>query len=97
MEPQEAAEKLQNTQRILNSFVGCYDEYKLRSIKAAPENPWRFSSAVLFRHLDVFRQRLADLLDICQTAVQFSRLERIEVGGSQVRPTLSVKVRTHLS
>lgn len=76
--------KLQAMQKVLGSFVACYNDYKLRSIKAAPDNPWRFSGSVLFRHLDVFRQRLADLLDICQTSVQFNKLDRVEIGGTQV-------------
>ncbi len=84
MEAQEAAEKLQAMQRVLAAFLACYGQYKLRSIKESPDNPWRFSPAVLFRHLDIYRQRLADLLDICATSVQFNKLERVEVGGSQV-------------
>jgi hypothetical protein len=57
---------------------------QIRSITAVPDNPWRFGAAAVFGHLHVFCQRLTDLADICTTTLQFSRLERIEVGGSDV-------------
>lgn len=57
---------------------------QVRSMKNVANNPWRFGNAALFGHLQVFRQRLTDLADVCATALQFSRLERVEVGGSSV-------------
>lgn len=57
---------------------------QMRSIKNIPNNPWRFGNAAVFGHMQVFQQRLINLADICTTALQFSRLERVEVGGSSV-------------
>lgn len=55
-------------------------------MKAAAGNPWRFGTAAVLGHLQVFSRRLSDLADMCTSALHFSRLERIEVGGSAVRP-----------
>lgn len=85
MEAAEVAEKLGAVQRVAAAFVACLGVYRARSIRTYPGNPWRFSSAAVFGHLDVFRQRLSDLADIAATALQFGRLERIDIGGSLVR------------
>ena len=56
----------------------------VRSIRQS-ERPWRFKSGALFERLDGFRARLHGLQDMFQSAAAFGRLERIEIGGYQVR------------
>ena len=77
-------EKLQTTLRVVAAFLACMDDYRGRSIRAAPGNPWRFSGGAVCGHLDIFRQRLLDMAAVASTALQYARLERVEVGGSQV-------------
>ena len=49
------------------------------------DRPWRFKSEAVFERLDSFRARLHALQDMFQSAAAFGRLERIEIGGYQVR------------
>ena len=49
-----------------------------------PGNPWRIQSSAMFGRLDQFMERCHEVLDICNTSVQFYRLERVEIGGSKV-------------
>ncbi len=48
-------------------------------------NAWRFQSSVVFGRLDVYIQRCHDMLDFSTAALQFSKLERVEVGGTRGR------------
>jgi dynein heavy chain len=43
--------------------------------------------SALFLRLDAFAERCADLLELCQTASQYARLEKVEVGGTKGRTT----------
>ena len=57
---------------------------RTRSAGEVPSNPWRFQSSALFSRLDAFLERCHDVLDLSQTAQQFHRLERVEIGGTKV-------------
>lgn len=92
MEPGDAVDKLRSTLRVLGTFKSYYFEYRGRAGLVCPENPWRASSSALFARLDAFMGRCHDVLELCVTSVQFSRLERVEVGGSMGR-LLSAAVR----
>ena len=48
------------------------------------ERPWRFKTGAVFERLDGFRARLEALQNLFQSALAYSRLERIEIGGHQV-------------
>ncbi len=84
MEAAEAAEKLQPALRVITAFLASMEEYRARSIRSVPSNPWRYAASSVCGHLDIFRQRLLDLQAIAGTAAQYGRLDRIEIGGSQV-------------
>ena len=84
MEAAEALDKLQLALRVIAAFLASMDEYRARSIRTVPGNPWRYSASAVCGHLDIFRQRLMDLQAMAGTAAQYARLERIEIGGSQV-------------
>ena len=56
-----------------------------KSSLQVPANPWRVQSSAIFSRLDVFMERCHDVLEVCNTSLQFSRLERVEIGGSKVR------------
>ena len=46
-------------------------------------NPWKMQNNALFMRLDTFLERCHDILDLTQTIVQFSKLAKIEVGGTK--------------
>jgi len=43
--------------------------------------PWTFNSIVVFARLDAFLKRLADIEWLFDTVLEFSKLEKIEIGG----------------
>lgn len=90
--PQEAVEKLRTTLRVCGSFKSYYFEYKLRTQTECEENPWRFQNSALFARLDAFLERCHDILDLTQTMLQFSKLEKVEIGGTKGKP-LTASVR----
>jgi dynein heavy chain len=83
MEPQDAVDALKVCLRVSVTFKSTYFDYKARASTECPSNPWRFQNSALFSRLDSFLERCHDVLDLMQTIVQFSKLERIEVGGSK--------------
>lgn len=43
--------------------------------------PWTFNSTAVFTRLDAFLKRLADIEWLFDTVLEFSKLEKIEIGG----------------
>jgi len=90
--PAEAAEKLRAALRVCTALRDAYAEAAERSAAEVPRNPWRVPRAALFSRLDAFTERLSDLLELCHTAAQYARLEKVEVGGTKGRcTTLAVR------
>ena len=85
MEPQEAVDKLTVTLKVCGHFKSVYFDYKGKVNIEVPDNPWRLQNTSLFPRLDAFLERCHDLLDLCKTVVQFTKLERIEIGGNKGR------------
>lgn len=52
----------------------------------------RIQNNALFMRLDSFLERCHDILDLTQTIVQFSKLAKIEVGGTKGN-TLTASVK----
>ncbi|KAK9808985.1 hypothetical protein WJX72_007373 [[Myrmecia] bisecta] len=92
MEPSEAVEKLRLTLKILGTFKSYYFEYKAKSAAETPANPWKFQNSAIFLRLDAFLERCHDVLDLSQTALQFHKLERVEIGGTKGK-TLTTSVK----
>ena len=92
LDPPEAVEKLKLLLNVLGSFKSFYFEYKGRTTRDTPQNPWKFQNSALFARLDAFLERCHDILDLTQTALQFNKLERVEVGGTKGK-ALSANVR----
>eukprot|EP00435_Cladocopium_sp_Y103_P017644 s5473_g4.t1 len=44
---------------------------------------WKMKNDALFVRLDSFRDRCRDALDFTRTVIQFSKLERVEIGGTK--------------
>lgn len=56
---------------------------RLPDFVTSGNNPpiWTFKPADIFESLDAFMLRLNDLKDIFELANEFSKLERVEIGG----------------
>ena len=85
LEPQEALDRLTSALEVCAAFKAAYFGAKETSESRAPENPWKFQNSVIFARLDLFIERCHDLHELAQSVVQFSRLERIEIGGNKGR------------
>ena len=83
MEPHEAVDKLRTTVKILGAFKSYYNDYKVRAGEECPDFPWKFQNSALFGRLEAFMERCHDVLDLSQTAVQFIKLDRVEIGGTK--------------
>lgn len=85
-EAADTADKLRQALRLADAFSAAYAAARQRSAQLCPRNPWRFSAAAVLAEFDPFLERLRELQHIALTALLFQRLERVEIGGSRVRP-----------
>merc|ERR1719450_1221162 len=80
-EANEAYEKLEKTLQICTTFKDTYVLY--RDIAAAQGGEgWRMKNDALFSRLDAFRDRVRDALDFTRTVMQYTKLERVDIGGT---------------
>ena len=86
-----AVKMLQTLLRVLGRFKSTYFDYKTKSSQECPENPWRVQNNAVFIRLDSFLERCHDILDLAQTILQFTKLAKVEVGGTKGK-TLSTSV-----
>eukprot|EP00667_Euglena_gracilis_P000150 EG_transcript_150 len=94
IEPDEAVKRLSNTLAICAHFKNCYFHYKSKAAKES-ENPWRFRNTSLFARLDAFLERCHDVLDLVESFILFSRLERVEIGGTKGKQLSADVVNIH--
>ena len=74
---------LQTTIQVCEAFKATYFEYKATANAECPTNKWRVQHSALFVRLNAFLERCQDVLELTQTIVQFSRLSKIDVGGTK--------------
>ncbi len=79
----QAVEQLRLMINVCNTFKKLYFDYKAISEVECPENPWRSHNNALFISLDSFLERCHDILDLVQYLVQYSKLSKVEVGGTK--------------
>ena len=91
-EAARAVKMLQTMLRICGNFKTSYFDYKAKANSECPTNPWRIQNNALFVRLDAFLERCHDILDLTQTIVQFTKLARLEVGGTKGK-TLTTSVQ----
>eukprot|EP00756_Hemistasia_phaeocysticola_P016846 Hpha_TRINITY_DN15501_c4_g2::TRINITY_DN15501_c4_g2_i2::g.105578::m.105578/K10408/DNAH; dynein heavy chain, axonemal len=86
-EPPEAVARLSTTLSVCGHFKNWYFHYKSKASKdtsgGGRVRPWKFQNTTLFQRLDAFLERCHDLLDVLETVMLFSRLDRVEIGGTQ--------------
>eukprot|EP00981_Chlorochromonas_danica_P014353 scaffold7822_cov179-Ochromonas_danica.AAC.14 len=86
-----AVRMLKTVLKVFGRFKTVYFEYKLRASVECPDNPWSVQNNAVFVRLDMFLERCHDILDFGQTIVMFSKLAKIEVGGTKGK-TLTTSV-----
>eukprot|EP00929_Paragymnodinium_shiwhaense_P077081 TRINITY_DN3967_c0_g2_i2.p1 TRINITY_DN3967_c0_g2~~TRINITY_DN3967_c0_g2_i2.p1 ORF type:complete len:4576 (+),score=1729.31 TRINITY_DN3967_c0_g2_i2:93-13820(+) len=81
-EAQECYDKLERTLHVCTAFK---DRYLIYRDFAANEGPdgWKMKNDALFVRLDAFRERCRDALDFTRTVMQYTKCERIEIGGTK--------------
>ena len=77
-EAKEACNKLQMVIDICAKFKDFYFEYKAKA-----NGSWKLTTNALFVRLDSFLERCYDILHLTTTYVQFSSLERVDIGGTK--------------
>jgi len=82
-EASTAVTMLKTTLHVCGSFKSTYFDYKTTANAECPSNPWKIQNNALFMRLDNFLERCHDILDLTQTIVQFSKLAKIEIGGTK--------------
>mmetsp|Transcript_25191 Transcript_25191/g.84661 ORF Transcript_25191/g.84661 Transcript_25191/m.84661 type:complete len:4540 (+) Transcript_25191:178-13797(+) len=87
-----AVEQLKTTLQVCGAFKSTYKEYRKTADAECPGNQWRIQNNAVFMRLDSFLERCHDILDLTQTIVQFSKLAKIEVGGTKGK-TLTASVQ----
>ena len=75
---QEANDKLMTTYEVCSKFKAAYYEYKSKA-----KNPWTVTTNAVFYRLDSFMDRCQDLMQFTSTNLQFTKLSKIELGGTK--------------
>lgn len=82
----EAHEKLVLALDVCTKFKDAYFEYKAQS-----KSQWKITTNALFVRLDHFSERCQDIKHLTNSIIQFSRLQRIEIGNTKGK-TLTASV-----
>ncbi|XP_035728185.1 dynein beta chain, ciliary-like [Vespa mandarinia] len=77
----EALQRVQISQDILEEFKRQFEARRNIPGMKPEALPWSFTSGVVFIRLDAFLKRLADIEWLFYTVLEFSKLEKIEIGG----------------
>eukprot|EP00804_Cyclotella_cryptica_P025500 CCRYP_012000-RA/>CCRYP_012000-RA protein AED:0.01 eAED:0.01 QI:1390/1/1/1/1/1/4/5322/2834 len=68
--------------KVCRGFKSTFFEYKAK-VSSECEQPWCIQNGALFARLDCFIERCHDVLDLTRTIVQFSKLSKVEIGGTK--------------
>ncbi|XP_072167681.1 dynein beta chain, ciliary [Diadema setosum] len=89
LEPEESLEKVRGAINVLRDFKRLYEDHrlKLKDYFKDGREPieWEFAPPMIFTRLDKFIERLDTLLSLFETTVEFSKLEKTEMGGMKGR------------
>lgn len=91
-EANQAVGMLKTTLAVCGAFKTTYFDYKNTAQAECPLNTWKIQNNALFMRLDSFLERCHDILELTQTIVQFSKLAKIEVGGTKGK-TLTASIK----
>jgi len=80
-EAQDCHDKLERTLQVCTALKDIFEIYRKKSIDNG--EGWKMKPEALFVRLDAFRERCRDALDFTRMVMQFSKLERIDIGGTK--------------
>lgn len=80
-----AVEKIRQIIRVCGHLKGAYVEYQTKSLEECAKNPWKIRNEVVFQRLDSFVSRCQDIVNLIETAAQYSEVAHVFVGGNQGR------------
>lgn len=83
-ETSECYAKLDTTLRICSTLKDVYLLFREIAANQGGEG-WKMQNDALFVRLDAFRERCRDALDFARTVIQYTKLERVEIGGTRGR------------
>ncbi|XP_064420110.1 dynein heavy chain 9, axonemal [Latimeria chalumnae] len=87
MELEEGMEKVQQTIQICKKFKKCFFQYQekiaLHHKEGKDVKLWDFPSKIVFARFDKILDRLLKIEEMFVSAIDFLKLERIEIGGSR--------------
>ena len=63
---------------MCSKFKDAYFEYKAKA-----KNSWKITTNALFMRLDSFSERCQDIMHLTSTIMQFSKLQKIEIGNTK--------------
>ncbi|XP_071954573.1 dynein beta chain, ciliary-like [Antedon mediterranea] len=99
MEAEEALEKTRSAVSVLRCFRDLYEEHrnKLKDYFKDGKEPrlWEFASNMVFTRMDAFIDRLDTLQKLFETTVEFSKLEKTEMGGMKGKMLGSMVEKVH--
>ena len=82
---EEAADKVNRSQKNLKEFKKTFQKYKakLSTYFTEEKKPktWDFQEVLVFKRYDSFLTRLNTISEFFNTAQQFQKLEKVEIGG----------------
>jgi dynein heavy chain len=93
-EASECYDKLDRTLQVCTALKHTYDVYSDIADQQGGDG-WKMKHDALFVRLDAFRERCRDALDFTRTVMQFTKLERIEIGGTKGKTLSDCVVAIH--
>ena len=78
-----AIDMLHQIVKVFGNFKSTYFDYKAKANAECPNNQWKVQNNAIFVRLDSFLERCHDILDLSNTIMQFTKLAKIEVGGTK--------------
>lgn len=78
-----AVEQLVLVLEVCGSFKKTYQDYKRRVADDCPDKQWAIQNDAMFARLDRFVERAHDILELTRTVVQFTKLAKVEIGGTK--------------
>jgi len=85
-EPKQAHDQLTVAFDVCAKFKDAYFEYKQKA-----KGQWKITTNALFVRLDSFSERCQDIMHLTSTIIQFSKLQKIELGNTKGKTLTDIK------
>ncbi|XP_072539060.1 dynein beta chain, ciliary-like [Salminus brasiliensis] len=90
MELEEGMERVQRAVQVFRAFKRTFQQYRDQLTPTGPYSrpgwsvrPWDFPSYLIFQRIDRMMERLLMIEELFASALDFLKLERVELGGSR--------------